>query len=66
VFSRGADGVCIELHRKKLLAAFNRAAGVTHRDVDYRQIATANSMQDVDLDSSVHQEFSARWTSSTA
>ena len=58
VFSRGADGVCIEFDREQLLAAFDNAAGVTHRYVDYRQIATANSMQDVNLEI---LPFTKRW-----
>jgi hypothetical protein len=50
VFSRGADGVCIEFDRDKLLAAFDRAGGVIHRYVTYELISNANSMQDVDLE----------------
>lgn len=57
VFSRGADGVCIEFDRDKLLAAFN-AAGVTHRYVDYEQITNANSMHEVDLEI---LPFTKRW-----
>lgn len=58
VFSRGADGVCIEFDREELLAAFDRADGVTHRYVDYREIAEARSMQEVNLEI---LPFTKRW-----
>lgn len=57
VFSRGADGVCIEFDREKLLAAFS-AAGVTHRHVDYELITNAKTMCDVDLEI---LPFTKRW-----
>ncbi len=57
VFSRGADGVCIEFDRDKLLAAFD-AAGVTHRYVDYELITNANTMRDVNLEI---LPFTKRW-----
>lgn len=50
VFSRGADGVCIEFDRDKLSAAFDRASGVTHRYVTYELVSNANSMRDIDLE----------------
>jgi hypothetical protein len=50
VFSRGADGVCIEFDRVKLLAAFDKAGGITHRNVTYELVSNANSMHDVDLE----------------
>ncbi|RWQ79837.1 MAG: DUF2971 domain-containing protein [Mesorhizobium sp.] len=58
VFSRGADGVCIEFDREKLLAAFDNAEGVTHRYVNYELVANANSMQEVDLEI---LPFTKRW-----
>ncbi|MBZ9605041.1 hypothetical protein [Phyllobacterium chamaecytisi] len=42
VFSCGADGVCIEFDRDKLLAGFDRADGVTHRHVEYELVSNAN------------------------
>ncbi|MER9764346.1 DUF2971 domain-containing protein [Mesorhizobium sp. M0138] len=58
VFSRGADGVCIEFDRDELLAAFDNAGGVTHRYVNYELVANANSMQEVDLEI---LPFTKRW-----
>jgi hypothetical protein len=58
VFSRGADGVCIEFDRDKLLAAFDRADGVNHRHVEYELVSNANSMNDVDLEI---LPFTKRW-----
>jgi len=58
VFSRGADGVCIEFDREKLIAAFDAADGVTHRYVDYELLINANTMHDVDLEI---LPFTKRW-----
>lgn len=58
VFSRGADGVCIEFDRDKLLAAFDRAKGVTHRYVTYELLSNVNTMRDVDLEI---LPFTKRW-----
>lgn len=58
VFSRGADGVCIEFVREKLFTAFNAAGGVTHRYVDYDLVTNANTMRDVDLEI---LPFTKRW-----
>lgn len=57
VFSRGADGVCLEFDPEKLRSAFDRA-GVRHRLVDYRLISEVNKMEDVDLES---LPFMKRW-----
>ena len=58
VFSRGADGVCLEFDPDKLRLAFDRAPGVRHQLVDYRLITEVNKMDDVDLDS---LPFMKRW-----
>lgn len=58
VFSRGADGVCMEFDRQELLTAFDRAKGVTHRYVSYEQLTNANSMREVDLEI---LPFTKRW-----
>jgi hypothetical protein len=58
VFSRGADGVCIEFDREKLLATFDAAGGVAHRYVDYELVTKANAMRDVDLEI---LPFTKRW-----
>jgi hypothetical protein len=58
VFSRGADGVCLEFDSEKLRSAFNRAEGVRHRMVDYQLITQVNKMSDVDLD---RLPFMKRW-----
>lgn len=58
VFSRGADGVCIEFDREKLLAAFDATDGVTHRHVDYELVTNANTMREVNLEI---LPFTKRW-----
>lgn len=58
VFSRGADGVCIEFDRERLLAAFDTAGGIAHRYVDYELVTKANAMRDVDLEI---LPFTKRW-----
>ncbi|MGX9181561.1 hypothetical protein [Mesorhizobium sp. BHbdii] len=58
VFSRGADGVCLELDSEKLRSAFSRAEGVRHRIVDYQLITQVNQMADVDLE---RLPFMKRW-----
>ena len=50
--------VCIELDREKLLAAFDRTGGVTHRYVTYELVSNANSKHDVDLEI---LPFTKRW-----
>ena len=50
VFSRGADGVCLEFDPEKLRLAFDRAAGVRHQEVAYRLITEVNKMEDIDLE----------------
>lgn len=58
VFSRGADGVCIEFYRDELMAAFDRASGVTHRNVTYELVSNAKSMHGVDMEV---LPFTKRW-----
>jgi len=58
VFSRGADGVCIEFDSEKLRSAFNRLVGVRHQMVDYQLITRVNKMEDVDLE---RLPFMKRW-----
>lgn len=58
VFSRGADGVCLELDSEKLRSAFSRAEGVRHQIVDYQLITQVNKMADVDLE---RLPFMKRW-----
>lgn len=58
VFSRGADGVCIEFDREELLAAFDAAGGISHRYVDYELVTKANAMREVDLEI---LPFTKRW-----
>lgn len=58
VFSRGADGVCIEFDSEKLRNAFGRADGISHRLVDYQLLTDVNKMSDVDVES---LPFMKRW-----
>lgn len=58
VFSRGADGVCIEFDREKLLAAFEATDGVTHKYVKYELIKDTSAQKAVDLEC---LPFTKRW-----
>jgi hypothetical protein len=58
LFSHGADGVCLEFDREKLLSALARAKGVRHQLVDYELVTNANKMADVDLE---RLPFLKRW-----
>lgn len=58
VFSRGADGVCIEFDRARLLAAFDAVEGVSHQYVRYELIKDTANQRDVDLES---LPFTKRW-----
>ncbi|KUM26877.1 hypothetical protein AU467_19300 [Mesorhizobium loti] len=58
VFSRGADGVCIEFDADKLLEAFDHAAGVRHKSVRYELLQDVRTMNDVDVE---RLPFMKRW-----
>lgn len=58
VFSRGADGVCIEFDRDRILTTFRSSAGLIHQYVSYKLISKANSMSEVDLE---NLPFIKRW-----
>lgn len=58
VFSRGADGVCLEFDPEKLQSAFDQAAGVRHQLVDYHLVTEVNKMEDVDKE---RLPFMKRW-----
>jgi hypothetical protein len=58
VFSRGADGVCLEFDNEKLRSAFSRAEGVRHQMLDYQLITQVNKMSDFDLE---RLPFMKRW-----
>lgn len=50
VFSHGADGVCIEFKKEKLLGTFNANAGTRCKSVDYRMITDLRSKSDLHLE----------------
>ena len=58
LFSHGADGVCLEFDREKLLSAFAAAPGVRHQRVQYELVANVTRMEDVDLE---RLPFIKRW-----
>lgn len=58
LFSHGADGVCLEFDREKLLSALARAQGVRHQLVDYELVKNVNRMEDVNLE---NLPFMKRW-----
>lgn len=58
LFSHGADGVCLEFDREKLLSAMAAAEGVRHQRVQYELVANVNRMEDVDLE---RLPFMKRW-----
>jgi len=58
IFSRGADGVCLEFDPQKLKSSFDQAPGVRHRLVDYHLVTEVNKMEDVDKE---RLPFMKRW-----
>lgn len=58
LFSHGADGVCLEFDRDKLLSSFERVNGVRHQLVDYELITSVSRMEDVDVE---RLPFMKRW-----
>jgi hypothetical protein len=58
VFSRGADGVCLEFDSDQLRSALSSAEGVRHQMVEYELITQVNEMADVDLE---RLPFMKRW-----
>ena len=58
LFSHGADGVCLEFDREKLLSALARGKGVRHQLVDYELVKNVNRMEDFDVE---RLPFMKRW-----
>ena len=49
IFSNGADGVCVEFDKTKLLLSFEGNTGIVHRSVEYRLVGQVKRAPPVDM-----------------